>query len=192
MSPKLEVQAYNMEVTDRIREYVTKKTNKLERFLPAIEDIRVELTHARTSRSAADRYVAQITVRGKQLLLRSEEREGDVRAAFDEALEKMERQIRRFKGKRYRGRGDGRSAAEVVEPIEDFDDFDDEEEDESTTVVRRKKFVLIPMNEAEAIEQMQLLGHNNFFIFFDADANKVKVLYRRRDGDLGLIEPEIG
>lgn len=188
MSPKLEVQAHNMEVTDRIRDYVTKKANKLERFLPAIEEVRVELTHAKTSRSAEDRYTAQITVRGKHLLLRAEEREGDIRAAFDVAVDKMERQIRRFKGKRYHGRGDGRSAAEVVEPVDDYD----ENEEEETAVVRRKKFVLIPMNEAEAIEQMQLLGHDNFFIFFDADANKIKVLYRRRDGDFGLIEPEIG
>ena len=105
MSPKLEVQAYNMEVTDRIKEYVTKKAGKLERFLPAIEEVRVELAHAKTSRSAADRYVAQITVRGRNLLLRSEEREGDVRAAFDLALEKMERQVSRYKGKHYRGRG---------------------------------------------------------------------------------------
>jgi len=191
MSPKLEVQAHNMEVTDRIRDYVTKKTQKLERFLPAIEETRVELTHAKTSRSAGDRYAAQITVRGKNLLLRAEERESDVRAAFDVALDKMERQIRRFKGKRYRGRGDGRSAAEVAEPIEDVEEEEFEVE-ETTTVVRRKKFVLLPMNEAEAIEQMQLLGHDNFFIFFDAEANKIKVLYRRRDGDFGLIEPEIG
>ena len=189
MSPKLEVQAHNMEVTDRIREYVTKKTKKLERFLPAIEEIRVELTHDKTSRSAADRYTTQITVRGKHLLLRAEEREGDVRAAFDVALDKIERQIRRFKGKRYRGRGDGRSAAEVAGPVEDYEEFEDEE---AIAVVRRKKFVLLPMNEAEAIEQMQLLGHDNFFIFFDAEANKIKVLYRRRDGDFGLIEPEIG
>jgi len=191
MSPKLEVQAHNMEVTDRIRDYVTKKTQKLERFLPAIEETRVELTHAKTSRSAADRYAAQITVRGKNLLLRAEERDVDVRAAFDVALDKMERQIRRFKGKRYRGRGDGRSAAEVVEQVEDVEEEEFEVE-ETTTVVRRKKFVLLPMNEAEAIEQMQLLGHDNFFIFFDAEANKIKVLYRRRDGDFGLIEPEIG
>jgi putative sigma-54 modulation protein len=68
----------------------------------------------------------------------------------------------------------------------------DYEEDDEPVVVRRKKFTLIPMNEAEAMEQMQLLGHDNFFIFFDADANSVKVLYRRRNGTYGLIEPEVG
>lgn len=186
MSPKLEIQARNMEVTKRINDYVTKKANKLDRFLPTIEETRVELTFEKSARSAADRHVAQITVRGKNLLLRSEERADDVFAAFDIALDKLQRQIDRYKGKRYRGRGDGRSAAEVAPPPEE------EEVEEEPVIVRRKRFALHPMNEAEAIEQMRLLGHDNFFIFFDVDANKIKVLYRRRNGTYGLIEPEVG
>jgi putative sigma-54 modulation protein len=187
MSPELDIQARNMEVTDRINDYIEKKASKLDKFLPAIEETRIELSFEKSARSAADRHVAQITVRGKNLLLRSEERADDIFAAFDTALDKLQRQIDRYKGKRYRGRGDGRSAAEVVLMPE----MEIEEDDESV-VVRRKKFALIPMNEAEAIEQMQLLGHNNFFIFFDADANRMKVLYRRRNGTYGLIEPEVG
>jgi len=186
MSPKLEIQSRNMEVTKRINDYVTKKANKLDRFLPAIEETRVELTFEKSARSAADRHVAQITVRGKNLLLRSEERAEDIFAAFDTALDKLQRQIDRFKGKRYRGRGDGRSAAEVAPTPEE------EEVEEEPVIVRRKKFALLPMNEAEAIEQMRLLGHDNFFIFFDVEANKIKVLYRRRNGTYGLIEPEVG
>ena len=187
MSPELNIQTRNMEVTDRINEYIEKKTNKLDKFLPAIEETRVELEHEKSARSAADRHVAQITVRGKGLLLRSEERADDIFAAFDTALDKMQRQIDRYKGKRYRGRGDGRSAADVVPMPED-----DIEEEQELVLSRRKKFTLIPMNEAEALEQMQLLGHDNFFIFFDADANSIKVLYRRRNGTYGLIEPEVG
>jgi putative sigma-54 modulation protein len=186
MSPELDIQARNMEVTDRINDYVEKKASKLDRFLPAIEETRVELAFEKSARSAADRHVAQITVRGKNLLLRSEERADDIFAALDKALDKIQRQIDRYKGKRYRGRGDGRSAADVA-PMPEVE-LESEEED---LVVRRKKFALIPMNELEAIEQMKLLGHDNFFIFFDADANKVKVLYRRRNGSYGLIEPEI-
>lgn len=188
MSPELDIQARNMEVTDRINDYIEKKASKLDKFLPAIDETRVELSYEKSARSAADRHIAQITVRGKNLLLRSEERADDIFAAFDSALDKIQRQIDRYKGKRYRGRGDGRSAAEVVpmpELEEDVDEFDE-------VVVRRKKFALVPMNEAEAIEQMQLLGHDNFFIFFDADANRIKVLYRRRNGTYGLIEPEVG
>jgi len=187
MSPGLDIQARNLEVTDRINDYIEKKANKLDKFLPAIEETRVELSYEKSARSAADRHIAQITVRGKNLLLRSEERADDIFAAFDSAVDKIQRQIDRYKGKRYRGRGDGRSAAEVV-PMPDVE----EEAEEEEVVVRRKRFALIPMNEAEAIEQMQLLGHDNFFIFFDADANMIKVLYRRRNGTYGLIEPEVG
>lgn len=186
MSPELDIQARNMEVTDRINDYIEKKASKLDRFLPAIEETRVELSFEKSARSAADRHIAQITVRGKNLLLRSEERADDIFAAFDTALDKMQRQIDRYKGKRYRGRGDGRSAADVA-PMPEVE----MESDEEDVVVRRKKFALVPMNEAEAIEQMKLLGHDSFFIFFDANANQVKVLYRRRNGTYGLIEPEV-
>lgn len=189
MSPELDIQARNMEVTDRIKDYITKKASKLDRFLPAIEETRVELSHEKAARSASDRHIAQITVRGKNLLLRSEERAEDIFAAFDTALDKMQRQIDRYKGKKYRGRGDGRSAAEVA-PMPEAEP--ETEQDEEFVVVRRKKFALIPMNEDEAIEQMKLLGHDNFFIFFDADANRIKVLYRRRNGTYGMIEPEVG
>lgn len=189
MSPELDIQARNMEVTDRINDYIMKKASKLDRFLPAIEETRVELTFEKSARSAADRHIAQITVRGKNLLLRSEERAEDIFAAFDTALDKVQRQIDRYKGKRYRGRGDGRSAAEVAPMLEEDMEVEPEED---FLVVRRKKFVLVPMNEDEAIEQMKLLGHDNFFIFFDADANRIKVLYRRRNGTYGLIEPEVG
>jgi len=187
MSSELDIQARNMEVTDRINDHIEKKASKLDRFLPAIEETRVELSFEKSARNAADRHIAQITVRGKNLLLRSEERADDIFAAFDTALDKMQRQIDRYKGKRYRGRGDGRSAADVA-PMPEEDEI---ELDEEEIVVRRKKFALVPMNEPEAIEQMKLLGHDNFFIFFDADANMVKVLYRRRNGTYGLIEPEV-
>lgn len=187
MSPELDIQARNMEVTDRINDYIEKKASKLDKFLPAIEETRIELVYEKSARSAADRHIAQITVRGKNMLLRSEERADDIFAAFDTALDRIQRQIDRYKGKRYRGRGDGRSAADVV-PMPEMDMEDDEE----PVIVRSKKFTLIPMNEAEAIEQMQLLGHNNFFIFFDADANCIKVLYRRRNGTYGIIVPEVG
>lgn len=187
MSPELDIQARNMEVTDRINDYVEKKAGKLDKFLPAIEETRIELGYEKSARSASDRHIAQITVRGKNMLLRSEERADDIFAAFDTAMDRIQRQIDRYKGKRYRGRGDGRSAADVV-PIPEMDIEDDEE----PVIVRSKKFTLIPMNEAEAIEQMQLLGHNNFFIFFDADANCIKVLYRRRNGTYGIIVPEVG
>lgn len=106
--------------------------------------------------------------------------------AIDKAADKMQRQIERFKGKRNRGRATGvpiseiTSEPEVVEP------------ETRTAIVRRKTFTLVPMDENEAIEQMALLGHEDFFIFYNVNTNSINVLYTRRDGDFGLIEPKIG
>jgi putative sigma-54 modulation protein len=188
----LEVEIYgrNMDVTDRLNDYVKKKVSKLDRKLADIDDARVDLAYVKSARSASDRQVAQITVRGKGFLLRTEERADDIFAALDTAIDKMERQIERYKGKRNRGRGDGRSAAEVIEaPIIEPEE---ELEEAGPIIARRKQFAVAPMDEEEAIEQMSLLGHESFFVFFNVNTNKMNVLYKRRDGSYGLIEPEIG
>jgi putative sigma-54 modulation protein len=180
-----------MHVSPRLREYVEKKVGKLDRYLPSVNEVRVDLAEEKNARSAADRHVAQITVHARGTILRSEERKDDIFAAVDAVLNKIHRQIERYKGKRYRGRGNGAGAeAVIVEEVE-------EEEAAGETapagvVVRRKHFALTPMNEAEAIEQMTLLGHDNFFVFFNADTNRVNVLYRRNTGDFGLIDPTVG
>src|SRR5918996_2634616 len=114
MTQKIETVARNMRLTDNVRDYVEKKAGKLERHLQEIDEIRIELSHIQSARSAADRQVAQITVHGKGFMLRTEERADDIHAAFDAALDKMQRQVDRYKGKHYHGRGDGRSAAEVA------------------------------------------------------------------------------
>ena len=189
MTVEVEIYGRSLDVTDRIQDYVNKKVSKLDRYLPGIEEARVDLAYVKSARSAADRQVAQITVRGKGFILRSEERADDIFAALDTALDKMQRRIERFKGKHYRGRGDGKSTAEVSPtPIAE----EEETGELGVVIARRKHFVLTPMDEVEALEQMQLLGHENFFIFYNANTNAVNVLYRRRDGSYGLIEPEIG
>ena len=191
MAVAVEIYGRSLEVTDRINDYVNKKVSRLDRYLPGIDEARVDLAYVKSARSAADRQVAQITIRGKGFILRSEERADDIFAALDTALDKMQRRIERFKGKHYRGRGDGKSTVDVTpQPVV-------EEEEEETgelgpVIARRKRFVLAPMDEYEAMEQMQLLGHEDFFIFYNANTNKVNVLYHRRDGTYGLIEPEVG
>ena len=187
MTFHIDITGRNMEVTDRLNEYVTKKVSKLNRYLNDIDEAHVELAYAKSARSAADRQVAQLTIRGKGFILRSEERADDIYAALDSAMDKMQRRIERYKGKRNRGRGDGRSAAEVV-PMPEIE----EEESEEPVIVRRKHFIVSPMDESEAIEQMSLLGHEDFFVFFNTATEAMNVLYRRRDGTYGLIEPEIG
>ncbi len=188
MTLEVEIYTRNLNLSERIEDYVTKKVGKLDRYLSNIDEARVDLAHVKSARSANDRHVAQITVRGRGFILRSEESADTIFAAIDAALDKMQRRIHRYKGKRYRGRNEPRPeevAFAELPPLED-------DEDEEPVIVRRKRFTLLPMDEAEALEQMKLLGHDNFFVFYNANTNAINVLYRRRDGAYGLIEPEIG
>jgi putative sigma-54 modulation protein len=187
MEFKVEISAKNMEVTERISDYVNKKVAKFDRLLTGIEEVHVDLSHLKNARNVNDRNVAQITIRGKGFILRAEERSDDIFTALDTTLDKVQRQIERFKGKRERGRGDGTPASAVMPGEAIADDSGPQ-----PIVVRRKEFTLVPMDEAEAVEQMALLGHENFFIFYNANSNSINVLYRRRDGSYGLIEPKIG
>jgi putative sigma-54 modulation protein len=124
------------------------------------------------------------------MMLRAEERSDDIFAAFDSALDKLQRRIERYKGKRHRGRGDGVSLAEDALNI--LERQAQEEEEDLPRIVRRKKFTLLPMDELEAVEQSELTGHEDFYVFYNVDTDSVNVLYRRRDGSLGLIDTELG
>jgi putative sigma-54 modulation protein len=191
MAVPVDLYARNIEISDRIRSYVEKKVSKLDRYLPGIEETRVDLTYEKSARSATDRQIAQITVRGKGFILRSEERSDTIQTAIDAAVDKMQNQINRYKGKRYHGRGDGRSAAEVVNSEDVI--YDEETTDELGPVItKRKRFILTPMDTLEALEQMRLLGHDNFFVYYNARTQSIDVIYRRHDGSYGLIETEIG
>lgn len=186
MALKVEIFAKNMQATDRIKEYVEKKVGKLDRFLTTIEQVRVDLTFYKSARSSADRQVAQITLNGKGFTLRVEEGADDIFAAIDAAVDKMQRKIERYKGKHYRGRGDGTSVAEATHEVIPV------EQEPEPIIARRKQFVLVPMDEMEAIEQMAMLGQENFFIFYNANTSAINVLYKRNDGTYGLIEPKLG
>lgn len=187
MGLKIDIFARNLELTDRIKEYTEKKVSKLGRLISDVEETRVDLAYVKSARNASDRQVAQITMRGKGFILRVEERADDLFASIDEAVEKMQRQISRYKGKRARGRGDGTPAYEVAsEPGPEI-----EAEEEAPVIVRRKTFQLVPMDEMEAVEQMKMLGHEDFFVFFNATTNAINILYTRRDGTYGLIEPKL-
>jgi len=189
MTVEVEIFGRNMEVTDRIHNYVTKKVGKLDRFLSEIDEARVDLAYEKSARSATDRQVAQITIRGKGFILRAEERADDIFEALDTAVDRIQRQIERYKGKHYRGRGNGKSVAEQTEMMEET--AEEESGEMGPVIARRKRFLLLPMDEMEAIEQMILSGHENFFVFYNPNSQGVNVLYKRRDGTYGLIETEI-
>ena len=186
MTVRVEIFAKNLEVDEPIKHYVTKKASNLDRYLSDIEQVKVDLEYFKSARSATDRYVAQITVRGRKALLRTEERSDELNNAFDATIDKMQRQLERYKGKHHHGRGDGRGVTEVsTAPAEGTDE-------QVSVISRRKTFELVPMSEADALEQMKLLGHDNFFIFFNIETDTISVLYHRRDDTYRLIEPKIG
>jgi len=186
---ELSISGHNMEVTSRLENYVAKKAERLDRYLPNLAEVRVDLSN-QNARSAVERQIAQITIRDDRgTILRAEERSSDMFAAIDTVIDKLYRQIERYQGKRRRKwRGGGAApdqfAVEEVSPIEE------ESDEEEQSIVRYKRFALHPMSTDEAIEQMELLDHD-FFVFFNVEEEAINVLYRRHGGNYGLLQPEL-
>ena len=195
---QIDIQGRNLRVTEALTSYAQKKLEKLDRYLPNIVDVRVELGRENTRRGE-DLAVAQITVRHKRgAILRAQETTpGEIEAALNLAVDKMYRQIERFKGKRSR-KGHERFAATLEElgiaeanPDMLQDGAEELAEDSVDTLVTRRKTVSVTaMTEEEAVEQMELLGHS-FFLFFNEATGSVNVVYKRRAGDYGVLHPEI-
>lgn len=177
------IHGHDVDITPRLQSYVERKVGRLDRYLPNIREVQVDLSEERSNKSA-DRQVAQITVRHQRgTILRAEERTDDLFSAVDLVVDKMYRQIERYKGKRRR--------RETQDKFADYETAIELEESDlaSGSVIRRKRFSIVPMHEEEAIEQMELLGHD-FFVFVNAETGMVNVVYRRRDDNYGLLEPE--
>jgi len=187
---ELSVNGRNMEVTTRLRNYVEKKTVKLDRYMPNLAEIHVDLSET-NARSAVERQVAQITIRDNRgTILRAEERSNDMFASIDAVVDKLYRQISRYRGKRrskWRGGSDGSEEPMLGEPLPLEEEI---VESEQPSIVRTKRFTMRPMSPEEAVDQIELLGHD-FFVFYNADAQAVNVLYRRRDSNYGLLQPDL-
>lgn len=176
----------NFDLSDTLRNYVEKKVNRLERFLPNIDQALVELA-VQNSKSGQDRHVAQITLRSANgVILRAEERSADMYASIDAALDKMTRRIQRYKGKHWKSLGRPQEEEIAEEVLAETAEV----EEETAGVVRTKTFPTRPMTVEEAIEQMELLGHD-FFAFYNVEGNAFSVVYRRRNGGYGLLVPEV-
>jgi putative sigma-54 modulation protein len=189
---QIEIHGRNIHVDQRLQEYVEKKINKLDKYLPNISEIHVDLAHEHQHKGS-ERAIAQLTVRNNRgTVLRAEDKkQTDIFAAVDMAIDKMYRQISRYKGKQRRRSGE---RFEVMEPelataealpIEIQDEFDVPE-----TILRRKQVELIPMSEEEAMDQMDLLAHD-FFMFYNSSTGQINVLYHRESGGYGLLEPHM-
>lgn len=171
------VNGKNIIITEGLRDAVERKLTKLEKyFSPNVE--------ANTTLSVQkNRQIVEVTIPFNGVILRAEEDNDDMYAAIDLVLEKLERQIRKQKTKLERRKyGDSLR----YQLIPDYNLNSDEEE---FKIVKTKRFPIKPMNEEEAILQMELLAHN-FFVYTNADTNEINVVYKRKDGKYGLIEPE--
>jgi len=179
---RLQVKGKNVDVTDSLKDYALQKLGKLEKHLNDAARLELEL-HVEKNPSISQNQVAEATVWTKGPVLRARESSTDMKASIDQLVEKLERQARRYRDKRRRGpsRGNNDQGVEAI-PVVPLE--------ETPVIVKTKQFAIKPMTPEEAVLQLELIGHD-FFVFQNADTNDVNVVYRRRDGNYGLIEPRI-
>ncbi len=168
---KYTIRGQKLEVTDAIRDYAISKIDKMEKYFENPDEVSVKVVFSIRGREQK----VEITINSINFDLRSEVSHSDMYAAIDLAVDKLEQQMRKFKSKLM-----SKDRVEIV-----YDDIIDD--DVLEEVVKRKKVYLKPMDEEEAIMQMELLGHT-FFVFKDIKTEKVNVLYKRLDGAYGVIE----
>lgn len=185
---ELELLARSVDLTDNVREHVSARLAKLHRVLQDIHATRVELSHAVTH-SQGGVFKAQITAWVDRGILRAEESHADLFAAIDLAVDKMDRQVHRFKDRRVaRRHGQIRPIDRTAGAADTLEAREADEAGAGPRIRRRKRFEVHSMSEDEAAEQIELLGHD-FYVFRNARSGDINVLYHRKSGDLGLIEP---
>jgi len=179
---RLQVKGKNVDVTDSLKDYALQKLGKLEKHLNDAARLELEL-QVEKNPSISQNQVAEATVWTKGPVLRARESSTDMKASIDQLVEKLERQAQRYRDKRRRGhtRGNHDQAVEGIPVVAS---------EETPVIVKTKQFAIKPMTPEEAVLQLELIGHD-FFVFQNADTNEVNVVYRRRDGNYGLIEPRV-
>lgn len=178
------VRGENIEVTEAIRDYVEKKVDKLERYFSDSPEATVHVNLKVYSEKTAK---VEVTIPLPYLVLRAEETSPDLYASIDLVVDKLERQIRKFKTKI--NRKSRETSLSTAQAAVFFNDEEPNEETSELDIVRTKRLSLKPMDSEEAVLQMNMLGHN-FFIFEDAETNGTSIVYRRKDGKYGLIETD--
>ena len=190
----IRIQSKNIDLNPHAEQYIQKKFDRLQRHLPNLDDAKMEVVRTQ-ARSTRDRVQAQMTLNIAGYTLRGQDRGVNLFAAVDAVTDVVDRQIRRFKGKVYhtsQAKKSGRGLRDIPyeTTVEVTDAAEEEVLEEIGQVVRTKRFPMPPMSVEDAILQMEMLGHS-FFLFFNMDTDEYNVAYRRRDGDYGVIEPEL-
>ena len=164
-----------IKITDAMKDYIEEKLERLEKYLENSENVRANVI----AKVNGHQQTMEITIPLKSFILRSEETKEDFYAAVDKTIDKLERQIRKNKTR-------NKKIKEAINFV-DFETTEEEEKEEQ--IVKRKNITLKPMSEEEAIIQMELLGHQ-FYLFKDAETLKPSVVYKRNDGQYGIIETD--
>jgi putative sigma-54 modulation protein len=181
---RLQVKGKNVEVSPSIRTYAEEKLGKLSRQLADPTEVELELAVEKNPSIAAS-HVAEATIRTKGPTLRARESSADMKASIDLLVEKLERQVKRYREKRREEpRRQARTNGHAAPPLP----LVAPEVEAEPWIVKTKQFLVKPMSADEAVLQLELIGHD-FFVFRNADSDEVNVVYRRRAGDYGLIEP---
>ncbi|MGI6486155.1 MAG: ribosome-associated translation inhibitor RaiA [Thermoanaerobacterales bacterium] len=176
---KVNVSGKNVTITNALKEYAVKKVGKIERFFEG------ELEAQVTLKVEKDRHIVEVAVPMNGILLRGEAETHDMYSSIDLVIEKLEKQIEKYKTKL--ARSIKKSPIKIKSTFEKRSNSKNQTEPK---IVKVKRFAIKPMDTEEAIMQMDLLGHD-FFVFSNAISNEVNVVYKRRDGNYGLIEPEL-
>lgn len=175
---KFQIRGKNIPVTASLKEYVEKRLKKLDKYFDTNPEAIVTLVVER------NRHRVEVTMPLNGYILRGEEESADMYSSVDLVVDKLEKQLNKYKTK-FLKKNKGATIREM--PV---GQMEAPVEDDGAVVVRTKRFAMKPMAVEEAILQMNLLGHN-FFVFSNDDTEKVNVVYRRKDGNYGLIEPEV-
>lgn len=182
---EVKIGSKNMELPERARAYIEKKLGKLKRRLDDIKEIKVEVSEEKT-KAQKDRFIIRIVLDCHSTLIHTEERGETIQSAMDKALPITERQFERWKGKL---EDRGKNALPTSIATAPAPDNESETPTDRKPIVKVKRFAIKPMPIEEAADQMELLKHD-FFLFTNSENNKVNLLYRRKDGNYGLIAPE--
>ena len=175
---KITLRGKNIEITEAIEEKVSEKLSKLDKYLIVSENVEAKVL----VRTYPYGQKIEVTIPTEYVLLRAEVVDQDLYNAIDLVIDKLEGQIRKYKTRLNRKSKDNKLAFNLasIEPLED------EEED---VLVKTKTITPKPMDMEEAIMQMELIGHS-FFVYRDTETDAISIVYRRNDGDYGLIETE--
>jgi putative sigma-54 modulation protein len=176
---QLQVKGKNVEVSDAVRSYAEGKLRKLARQLAEPTQVEVELALERNPSIPAN-HVAEATIWTKGPTLRARESSTDWRGSIDQLVAKLERQVKRYREKRRDHRANGSIPIEAVPVVPN---------EEEPLIVKTKQFAVKPMTPEEAVLQLELIGHD-FFVFRNSEVGDLADVYRRRDGNYGLIEPQ--